>query len=155
MVDFIREGEIEIELNVNRSEINSINIGDSVVFIDNKRKYIGNITRKAKFVNENTQNISVFASINSNNKALYNGIYLKGFIITKKITGFKISNSAVFNKDKIFIVDFKSKLKIKKVNIIGNEENQVIVNNLENNTIVVNEPLVNPKAGTIVKPLLK
>ena len=39
--------------------------------------------RKGKFVNTNTQNISVFTSITDNEGSLYNGMYLNATITTK------------------------------------------------------------------------
>ena len=41
------------------------------------------------------------------------------------------------------------------VNIISNQGNNVIVDNIINNTMVVSESLINTKAGTIVKPIIK
>ena len=47
------------------SEIDFISIGDKVIFTENNKSYNGKIIRKGKFVNSKTQNISVFATINS------------------------------------------------------------------------------------------
>jgi multidrug resistance efflux pump len=62
VVDFIRKGKMEIELTVNTSEINFINIGDKVKFIENRNNYNGEVIRKGNFVNTSTRNISVFSS---------------------------------------------------------------------------------------------
>ena len=84
IIDVIRKGEMEIELTVNTSEINFIEIGNTVHFTDNNNNFDGTITRKGSFVNQNTQSISVFAEINSRNQLLYNGMYLESIIKTKK-----------------------------------------------------------------------
>ena len=41
------------------------------------------------------------------------------------------------------------------VNIIANQGNNVLVDNISNNTMVVIEPLIDTKAGTIVNPIVK
>jgi hypothetical protein len=57
--------------------------------------------------------------------------------------------------NKVFIVNTENKLEIINVNIISNQGNNVIVDNIINNTMVVSESLINTKAGTIVKPIIK
>ncbi len=156
VVDFIRKGEMEIELTVNTSEINFINIGDPVSFIENGNKYSGKITRKGKFVNTTTQNISVFTTITSEASTLYNGMYLSATITTNGTDDvFKLPRRAIFENNKVFIVDNEKKLRIKSVNIIAYQDDEVIIDNLENQTLIVSEPLVNPKEGTIIKAMIK
>ena len=156
VVDFIRKGEMEIELTVNTSEIKFINIGDAVSFTDNEKIYIGKIIRKGEFVNRNTQNISVFSSITANENSLYNGMYLSATISSKGTENtFKLPRRAIFENNKVFIVDSNKKLEIKSVNIIAYQGDDVIIENLENNTLIVNEPLVNAIEGTAVKAIIK
>ncbi|MEC9209664.1 MAG: efflux RND transporter periplasmic adaptor subunit [Bacteroidota bacterium] len=156
VVDFIRKGEMEIELTVNTSEIKFINIGDVVNFTDNGKTYSGKIIRKGKFVNANTQNISVFSSITAKESTLYNGMYLNATITTKGIENvFKLPRRAIFENNKVFTVDSKNKLKIQEVNIIASQGDKVIIDGLENNTRIVSEPLVNASTGTIVKAMIK
>jgi len=155
VIDFIRNGEMEIELTVNPSEIDLINIGDSVSFINNKEYYTGVINRKSEFVNINTQNISVFAIITDNSTKLYNGTYLKATIITKGIDNtFKLPRRSIFNKNKVYVVTSENKLKKKTVNIISYQENTVIIDNLKDNMLIVNEPLVNSNEGEFVKSII-
>jgi multidrug efflux pump subunit AcrA (membrane-fusion protein) len=156
IVDFIRKDEMEIELTVSTNEIDFINIGDKVNFKDNKKIYIGQITRKGGFVNANTQNISVFSSINADVSTLYNGMYVDAKIITQlKDDVFRIPSRAIFNNNKVFKIGDGNKLEIGQVNIIAYQEDAVIVDNLEDNTIIVKEPLVNMSEGTIVNPVIK
>ena len=154
VIDFIRKGKMEIELTVNTSEINFINIGDKVNFIENGNTYNGKVIRKGNFVNPSTQNISVFTSINVEKNSLYNGMYVSATIITKGIENVcKLPRRSIFKKNKVFIINKNNELKIKEVNIISYQGDDVIVENLSNNTLVVIEPLVNIKEGTIVKPI--
>ena len=156
VVDFIRKGDMEVELNVNMSEIDFIKIGDEVIFNDKEKNYKGKIIRKGKFVNQKTQNISVFAKISGQEKDLYNGMYLSAYIITKTSENLvKIPRRAIFLKNKIFIVNSENKLEIKDINIISNQKNHILTNTLNDNTLVVIEPLINTKEGSIVKPIMK
>ena len=156
VVDFIRKNDMEIELTVNTSEIKFINIGDLVTFTDNDKTFKGKIVRKGMFVNPKTQNISVFSSIEYNEGSLYNGMYLNAIINTKGTeNSFKLPRRSIFDEDKVFIVDSKQKLKVKTVNIIAYQEDDVIIDNIANNTLVVNEPLINVEQGTMVKAILK
>ncbi|MDC0249561.1 HlyD family efflux transporter periplasmic adaptor subunit [Flavobacteriales bacterium] len=156
VVDFIRKGDMEVELTVNTSEIDFISIGDKVTFTEHEESYSGKIIRKGKFVNSRTQNISVFATINSNKNHLYNGMYLSASIKTKVSENVcKVPRRAIFSNNKVFIVDAENKLNIRTLKIISNQGNNVIVNNLQNNTILVSEPLINTKEGTIVNPIIK
>ena len=68
---------------------------------------------------------------------------------------FKLPRRAIFENNKVFIVDSNKKLKIKSVNIIAYQGDDVIIENLENNTLIVNEPLVNAIEGTAVKAMIK
>ena len=156
VVDFIRKNDMEIELTVNTSEIKFINIGDLVTFTDNDKTFKGKIVRKGMFVNPKTQNISVFSSIEYKEGSLYNGMYLNAIINTKGTeNSFKLPRRSIFDEDKVFIVDSKQKLKVKTVNIIAYQEDDVIIDNIANNTLVVNEPLINVEQGTMVKAILK
>jgi len=156
VVDFIRKDEMEIELTVNKSEIKFINIGDAVSFNGNGKEFRGKIIRKAKFVNTNTQNISVFTSIDNNRHSLYNGMYLNANITTKGIANtFKLPRRAIFEDNKVFIVNAKKKLRSKTVNIISYIDDEVIIDNVEDNTLIVSEPLVNANEGAIVKAIIR
>jgi RND family efflux transporter MFP subunit len=156
VVDFIRKGNMEIELTVNTSEIKFIALGDPVSLTGNEITYNGKIIRKGKFVNPNTQNISVFTSINTDERSLYNGMYLNATITTKGTKDvFKLPRSAIFEKNKVFIINSKSKLEIKEVNIIAYQGDDVIINNLEDKMLIVSESLINMNQGATVKAIIK
>ncbi len=156
VIDVIRNGKMEVELTVNTSEIGFINIGSKVSFTDGKNTFSGKIIRKGNFVNERTQNISVFAEINSDTKMIYNGMYLDATIISNsKNNVCSIPRRAVLSDNKVFVVNSENKLETMNINIISNQGNNVIVDNISNNTMVVSEPLIDAKAGTIVKTIIK
>jgi len=78
------------------------------------------------------------------------------FITTKETDNvFKLPRRAIFENNKVFTVDSKNKLRIQKVNIIAYQDNEVITEGLDDNTLVVSEPLLNASKGTIVKAMIK
>ena len=156
VIDIIRNGKMEVELTVNTSEIEFIKVGNSVSFKDGSTNFKGEIIRKGSFVNENTQNISVFAEINSGTELLFSGMYLNAIITSNSILDVcEIPRRAIFSDNRIFIVNSENKLETMIVNVISNQGNNVIVDNINNNTMVVNEPLIDTKEGVIVNPMVK
>jgi membrane fusion protein, multidrug efflux system len=156
VVDVIRNGKMEVELTVNTSEIELIQIGNLVSFTDGITNFKGKVIRKGSFVNENTQNISVFAEINSTTELLYNGMYLNAIITSNAISDVcKIPRRAISSNNRIFIVNEENKLETKTLKIVSKQGNNVIADNLQDNTLVVSEPLIDSKEGTIVKPILR
>lgn len=156
IIDFIREDEMEVELTVNISEIDLINLNDTVILSNNGKTFNGNIIRKSEFVNSNTQNVSVFASIKNSNERLFSGMYVDATILnttSKKLV--KIPRRSVFDKNKAYIIDNENKLKTQKLNIIFYQDNFVIIDNLKNGTVIVKEPLIGEKEGTEVKAILE
>ncbi len=156
IVDFIREDKMEVELSVSISEIDLINLNDTVLLFNNGNTFNGKIIRKSEFVNSNTQNVSVFASINNNNEKLFSGMYVDATILNKSSEKLvKLPRRSVFDKNKAFIIDNENKLKVQRLNIIFYQDNHVIIDNLKNGTVIVKEPLIGEKEGTEVKAVLE
>ncbi|HJM16325.1 MAG TPA: HlyD family efflux transporter periplasmic adaptor subunit, partial [Flavobacteriales bacterium] len=159
VIDIISNGNMEVELTVNSTEFTFIDKGSKVILIDKDslHKFEGTIIRKLdNFINKNTQNMSVFVSINNNTDFLYDGMYLDAIIYSSIINNAcKIPRRAVFEDNKVFIVNTENQLEIFDINIISNQENNVISDNIINNTMVVIEPLIDTKAGIIVNPIIK
>ena len=94
---------------VNDLEIDFIKLGSKVTLTDGSHTFDGSIIRKGNFVNKNTQNISVFVSINDDADFLYDGMYLDAKISSIIINNVcKIPRSCVFDK-KVFIVNTENK----------------------------------------------
>ena len=156
VIDVIRDGKKEVELTINTSENEFIKIGSEVSLTDGTNTFVGKITRKGNFVNEKTQNISVFTEISSDNKMIYSGMYLEGTIssnITNNVC--KIPRRSIFSENNIYVVNSENKLEIMSVEIISYQGSNVLVSGINNNTMVVNEPLIDVTEGIIVKPISK
>ena len=156
VIDVIRDGKKEVELTINTSENEFIKIGSEVLLTDGTNTFVGKITRKGNFVNEKTQNISVFTEISSDTEMIYSGMYLEGTIssnITKSVC--KIPRRSIFSENNIYVVNSENKLEIMSVEIISYQGSNVLVSGINNNTMVVNEPLIDVTEGIIVKPISK
>ena len=128
VIDVIRDGRKEVELTVNTSENEFIKIGAEVLLTDGGNTFVGKITRKGNFVNEKTQNISVFTEISSDNEMIYSGMYLEGTIssnITNNVC--KIPRRSIFSENNIYVVNSENKLEIMSVEIISYQGSNVLV----------------------------
>jgi hypothetical protein len=83
-------------------------------------------------------------------------MYLEGTIrsnITKSVC--KIPRRSIFSENNIYVVNSENKLEIMSVEIISYQGNNVLVSGINNNTMIVNEPLIDVTEGIIVKPISK
>ena len=154
IVNIIRKGDLEIEIPINPDYISKVKKGYEVILTQDNNQYSGSITRIGDFVNANTQNLSVFAKLVSNNNNLLNGMYLEASI---KCDGFenvvKIPRKAVFGNNMIFTVNEDSLLIPKKINVKSMQINLVLASGIENATILVIEPVINAKDSMKVYPI--
>ena len=157
IIDIIRDGKKEVELNINNKDRKLISVDNLVTLTDdNEFEYNGFVSRIGNFVNPETQNISVFVEIpnKSFDADLFNGMYLNAQIET--YTKNKVSvipRRSLISKNEIFILNEKNLLEVKSINIITEQNNNIIVDNLNDGERVIIEPLVNIKKGTEVIPV--
>jgi multidrug efflux pump subunit AcrA (membrane-fusion protein) len=113
---------------------------------------LGRITRIAPFVDEGTQSVSVFVSIDRReNPNLFYGQYVKVSYNHFKIENvMRLPRSSVFNHDHVYIVQ-DSLLVKRNVTIVKNEEKMVLISGLPEGTMVVNEPLVDARENSLVR----
>ena len=154
IVNIIRKGDMEIEIPVNPKYLGKISKGLSVIFNENGNSYKGTVSRIGKFVNQRTQNISVFAKLPTHNKNLLNGMYLEAKIFCK---GFEnvvaIPRKAIFGDNIIYTVSKDSLLIPRKIIVKSIQKNSVIASGLENNSRIVVDPVINAKDSMKVAPI--
>lgn len=157
IIDIIRDGKKEVELNINNKDRKLISVGNLVTLTDdNKSEYNGFVSRIGNFVNPETQNISVFVEIpkKSIDRDLFNGMYLNAQIETyTKMTVCIIPRRSLISNNEIFILNENNSLEVKSINIITEQDNNIIVDNIKDGERVIIEPLVNVKTGTKVFPI--
>ena len=154
IIDIIKQGSMEIELPINKSEINDIDIGNIVRLTDGESDLSGKIVRKGDFIDRQTQNISIFAEI-SWEQDIYSGMYLKAIIEKNgKVPTMNIPRRAIFGDNKVYIVQ-NNTLHIKEIKIHSSNANSINIIGIEDSTLVVSEPIINAKEGMKVTPELK
>jgi len=155
IINVVREGKSEVEISISTNNIKKISLGSKVSFYDNNKTYQGKIIRIGNIINSNTQNLSVFASINPvSGEVLYDGMYLKTIIKCnddKNVV--KIPRKAIFNENTIYTVNKDSLLIPLDINIISFNNKTVSASGIPNKTRIVVEPIINAKDSMKVWPL--
>lgn len=148
---------LEVAIPVNTSDISLVKIGNNVKLTsqDKTIEFEGKVSRIAQNINANTQSIDVFISIESSNSAkLYNGMYLEANIYAGNIyDADEIPRRALLNDGRVFVVVQDSILLKKDLSIIKKNKNTVIVKDLEDNDLVVIEPVPGAVDSMVVTPI--
>ena len=152
----IRTDKLELETPVEIYDTRFIKKGSKVDVLssDGKQTYTGRVIRISDFVDPQTQAVSVFITINPNNKnKIYQGEYMRAVFSHIKVSdAMTINRDAVVNHNEVFIIE-KGVLKKEKINIIKTNEKTIIFNGLPEGTMLVTEALVNAKENTKVEIL--
>jgi len=149
LANIIRTDELEVEIPVESAEAKFLSIGNKVsLFSDDQQyEYEGIISRKANFVDQSTQSISIFVSVKNNNTPLYQGEYLKAQLKGDVLHDvMSIPRNAIFDNNKVYLVE-NNKLKIHSVDIKKYNEQTVLFSGIKQGSLIVSEPLVNAKEG--------
>ena len=148
--------DLELEVPIEISEAKWLSIGDKAIIKggNENKNWNGRISRISQTVDQATQSINVFVSINFDGS---NPIYM-GQYLTVIFKGIKLSNimeiprAAVFNTNEVFIVSdsllAKTEIDIKKIN-----QQTLYFNGISEGVDIVIEPLINVSEKTKVKIL--
>ncbi len=150
----IKTDVLELEVPVEVSSLKFIQPGSAVKIADEtgEHRWIGKVTRISGFVDPATQSVSVFVEINNDPKnPVYAGMFLSANFNSKTIVNsMEIPRQAVFNQNDVFVVEnntlFKKKIRILKVN-----QNTLVFDGLAEGEMLVVEPLINVREGTLVE----
>jgi len=147
IIKIIRKGKLEIEIPIPVQNKNFVKIGNKVQLTENNEKFEGSISRIGEFVNPNTQNLSVYVSINNEiGKLLYDGMFMDAIIICEGVENVaEIPRRAIFNKNSIYTVNKNMRLIPTQLDIVVTKENSFIVKGLSDSTRIVIEPVINAK----------
>ena len=151
IASMIRTDKLELSVPIETQDIYWINVGDKVDVTtqDGTHTWKGVVARKSGFVDPGTQSITVYVNLKpSPGNPLYQGQYLKASfsnIVVKN--SMEIPRNAIFNKDKVFIVE-DSVLMQKEVNVYKLTSKTAIISGLDTTKWVVTEPLINVTEGS-------
>ena len=154
LAKIIRTDQLEIEVPVEPDDAVWIKINDDVEIISENKtiQWNGRVVRKADFVNENTQSMSVFVSVEPTaDKPLFVSQYIKAYFMGNEIHNvMEISRKAVFNYNEVFIV-VNGKLVKKTINIKKVNEKTLLFSGLDEGIDLVVDPLVGAMENSPVK----
>ena len=146
----VSSNDYEVEVPIQLNEVAYVQVGDEVEFHsdDLAGSWKGTVSRINKTLKKESQNVSIFISIQS--KDLFNGMYLTGEVSSKTVENtFKMPRS-LLNESQVYTVE-DGKLKLKKVTMISVEEESVIVAGLYEGETVLRKPFNNAMTGLKVR----
>jgi multidrug efflux pump subunit AcrA (membrane-fusion protein) len=156
IASMIRTDKLELEVPVRIEDANWINIGDEVKVStkDKHTHWLGKVVRTSHFMDPNSQSITIYVALTAEQgKPLYQGQYLLAEFASKTIeNSMEIPRNAVFNKDRVFIVE-DGKLKEQEVEVLKANKTTAFISGLDIGDELVMEPLVNAKEGFNVEIL--
>ena len=149
----IRAGVHELKVAVETKDIQWIipNSPAKVYSEETQQYWDGEVTRISDFVNQNTQSVDVFISIQSNGQRIYDGQFFQAAIPSRTITnGMIMPRNAIYNGSEVFVVE-DSLLKVKEVNVIRLSDEDAIFNGLKEGQDLVIEPMIGAYNNMVVQ----
>jgi membrane fusion protein (multidrug efflux system) len=146
IASMIRTDKLELEVPVEVENVKFMKKGQTVNIIsaNDQEEFEGKITRISNFVDPQTQSVSVFIDISSKKSAnVYQGEYMS--VVFSNILlkdAYEIPRNAVFNQNEVFTV-VGGKLKKRLVNILKMNDETILINGIDEGTMIVTESLIN------------
>ena len=140
--EFINTSLFEMEAAVSLSEVNLMKIGTEVNLhaIGSKNVIKGNLARINDKIDSETQSVKVF--IQSNDKSIKDGMFLSAELIINSETSVVQLPKDAINNNKVKIQKAEAEDEI-EVEIYDRNEEYVFVKGLDDNSLVIIEPIVN------------
>lgn len=152
----IRTDVLEVEVPVPAIDARYLSVGDKVTLTteDKSNTYQGTISRKAAFIDQNTQSQSVFVDVkNDGNSTLFQGQYLLAMMKGKTLdSAMELPRNAVFDGNNAYVV-IDGKLHETTLDIHKLNDKTLLFSGVDEGAMIVTEPLINAKEGTPVEIL--
>lgn len=129
----------ELEASARLKDISFINVGDKVQLYsdDLSGSWTGTIQRISSSLDEATQSLKVFIRVNG--QRLKEGMFMRAKVASKQTEScMKIPRQILLKDDQVYIID-GNQLKLKKVRIVRNIDNDVLVQGLLDDELLVDE----------------
>ncbi|MEO9871246.1 efflux RND transporter periplasmic adaptor subunit [Ekhidna sp.] len=149
----MRAGVHELKVAVETKDIPWIQVNSPVkIYSDEMDQYWrGEVTRISDFVNQNTQSVDVFITIESAGKKIYDGQFFQAAIPARTIQdGMIMPRNAIYNGNEVFVVQ-DTLLKVKRINVIRLANEEAIISGLNKGEDLVIEPLIGAFNNMIVE----
>ncbi len=142
----VQTDQLELKVDIETENIEWISTGQRVkVFRDEVgNDWLGSIARIGRVVNENTQSLDVYITLDSDaSKNLYDGLFLEASIPGKEIeNAMEVPREAVMEGNKVFIVK-DSLLQTKYIEVHKVNPRTLVFSGLQEGQDLVVEPLIN------------
>lgn len=135
--EFVRPGVYELELNVNASLLDFLNVGKRVELksIDGLETYEGKVSRINQQVNQATQTVKLFVQLA--NSKLKEGEYLEANIKAQEVNDvIEIDRNIVFDQNHVFLVE-DGKLKKVAIQVVHSANSLMMVKGVPNGSKLV------------------
>jgi multidrug efflux pump subunit AcrA (membrane-fusion protein) len=148
----IRTGLHELRVAVETRDIPWVQVGApaDIYSSETQQQWVGQVARISDFVNQNTQSVDVYLTINPGKQKIYDGQFLQSAIPASKVKdGMMIPRNVLYNTNEVFVVE-DTLLKTKQVFVHRTMDENVIVSGLDEGADLVVEPLVNAHNNMVV-----
>ena len=147
---YISKDNFELTINIPSKYSSFIPINKTIDININEKKYLGNIQRINKNIDELSQTVEVYIILKSEN--LKDGMYIKTKIpLNIQREGFSISRSNLINDSYVYIAENNNTVGIRNVEIVYYDEDSVIVSGLEDNTNIISSYIPGIYKGMKIK----
>ena len=149
--EIINLEQLEVEIPVATQDIQWIKHNKHVILSSSEidGQWLGKIKRIGKSIDEKTQTVQVFVSVeNKNRDYLINGVFLKASIPANIIeNAVSVPSRAIYNENYVYLVKNK-KLEYRKVDVVRRQsENVIVTGNLQNGDTLVTDLLQGVASG--------
>jgi multidrug efflux pump subunit AcrA (membrane-fusion protein) len=153
----IKTHSLEIEVPVKPENISMLKNGmpANIIIEKENKQWEGKVVRIGNNINPATQTLYFYVRVNNDVKnQLYSGMYAKVIVKGEEIpSAYEIPRRALLDNNQVFIVSKDSLLLKKSVEIVKLNNNTAIIKGLNNEEIVVTEPVTNAKEKIKVAPI--
>lgn len=153
----IRTGLHELRVAVESKDIPWVQLQTEVEIYsaETQQRWAGEVSRISDVVNQNTQSVDVFITIQPGKQKIYDGQFIQAAIPARTVQqGMIIPRHAVYNSNEVYVVE-DTLLKVKEVFVHRTMEESVVVSGLPENADLVIEPLINAHNDMVVHKLEK
>lgn len=151
--EFIDTSVYELELAIGKTFGDLLQIGESVDLktLEGDDTYDGHVTRINSKIDQATQTVKVFVEVEADN--LKEGMYLEAQLEAKDVpNAIKISRKLLLNNSEIFVLR-DSLLDVIKVKPVYFSPNEVVIQDVPDDTQILSKPLPGAYSGMLVKAI--
>lgn len=141
----MRKGLHELKVAVETQDIPWIQLGaeTSIYSNETQQTWTGTVARISDFINQNTQSIDVYISIDPAGGTIYDGQFIEAAIPARVIKdGMEIPRNIIYEGNEVFVLQ-DSLLKVKQITVHRLMDETAVFSGLDENEDLVMDPLIN------------